>query len=123
MVAPSFEIVTFPCMHNQIMGQHHQSIHHSESQMKAGVSQHERMFVLTLSSWTSLSIPRGPRVVLTVSTTAMHALMLLISCGVPWLVSVPSLSRMIWGCCIHTHDISLQAESLIQSHYGADCDR
>jgi len=50
---------------------------------------------LTLSSCTSLSIPRGPKVVLTVSTTAMHAFMLLISCGVPWLVSVPSLSRMI----------------------------
>jgi hypothetical protein len=25
--------------------------------------------------------------------------MLLISCGLPWLVSVPSLSRMICGCC------------------------
>jgi hypothetical protein len=30
---------------------------------------------------------------------AMQALMLLISCGLPWLVSVPSLRRMIWGCC------------------------
>jgi hypothetical protein len=47
----------------------------------------------------SLSMPRGPRVVRTVSVSAMHALMLLISCGLPWLVSVPSLSRMICGCC------------------------
>ena len=48
----------------------------------------------------SLSMPRGPSVVRTVSTSAMHALMLLISCALPWLVSVPSLSRMIWGCCV-----------------------
>lgn len=53
----------------------------------------------TLSSWMSLSMPRGPSVVRTVSASAMHALMLLTSCGVPWLVSVPSFSRMIWGCC------------------------
>lgn len=44
-------------------------------------------------------MPRGPSVVRTVSTTAMHALMLLISCALPWLVSVPSRSRMICGCC------------------------
>ena len=125
MVAPSFEIVTFPCMHHQIKGQQHQSIHHSERQMQkiAGVLRRRKRSVRTLSSWTSLSIPRGPRVVLTVSTTAMHAFMLLISCGVPWLVSVPSLSRMIWGCCMHTYDIIFQAETLIKAHQGADCDR
>ncbi len=54
---------------------------------------------LTRSSMTSLSIPRGPRVVRTASTTVTHALMLLISCGLPWLVSVPSRSKMICGCC------------------------
>ncbi len=54
---------------------------------------------LTRSSMTSLSMPRGPRVDRTASTTAMHALMLLISCGLPWLVSVPSRNRIICGCC------------------------
>lgn len=49
----------------------------------------------TLSSWMSLSMPLGPSVVRTVSARAMQALMLLTSWGVPWLVSVPSLSRMI----------------------------
>lgn len=49
--------------------------------------------------YTSLSMPRGPRVVRTTSATAEHALMLLTSCGMPCDVSVPSLSRMICGCC------------------------
>ena len=48
----------------------------------------------------SLSMPLGPSVVLIVSTTAMQALMLLISWGLPWLESVPSRSRIIWGCCV-----------------------
>ena len=52
------------------------------------------------SSWISLSMPRGPSVVRTTSTTAWHALMLLISCALPCDVSVPSLSRMICGCII-----------------------
>lgn len=59
---------------------------------------------ITLSSWMSLSIPLGPNVVRTVSARAMHALMLLTSCGVPWLVSVPSLSKMICGCCTQQID-------------------
>mmetsp|Transcript_14037 Transcript_14037/g.36043 ORF Transcript_14037/g.36043 Transcript_14037/m.36043 type:complete len:291 (-) Transcript_14037:99-971(-) len=54
--------------------------------------------VVPLCPWMSLSMPRGPRVVRMVSTTAMQALMLLISCGLPWLVSVPSFSRIICGC-------------------------
>lgn len=58
------------------------------------------MPALTLSSMTSLSMPRGPSVERTASTTAMQALMLLISCGLPWLVSVPSRSKMIGGCCV-----------------------
>jgi hypothetical protein len=53
-----------------------------------------------LSSWISLSIPRGPSVVLTTSTTAWHALMLEMSCALPWEVSVPSLSSTICGCSI-----------------------
>ena len=52
----------------------------------------------TLSVCMSLSMPRGPSVVLTVSTTAMQALMLLTSWALPWLVSVPSFRRIIWGC-------------------------
>ena len=52
-----------------------------------------------LSSWMSLSMPRGPSVVRTVSATAVHALMLLTTCARPCDVSVPSLSRMICGCC------------------------
>jgi len=48
----------------------------------------------TLSLWISLSIPRGPRVVATVSTTAMQALMLLMSWALPWLESVPSFNRI-----------------------------
>ena len=52
-------------------------------------------------------MPRGPSVVRTVSTTAIHALMLLMSCALPWLVSVPSRSRMIWGCCQHNDTPSL----------------
>jgi hypothetical protein len=47
----------------------------------------------------SLSMPLGPSVVRTTSLTAVHALMLLISCGLPWLVSVPSLSRITCGAC------------------------
>ena len=54
---------------------------------------------LTLESCMSLSMPLGPSVDLTASTTAQHALMLLISCALPWLVSVPSFRRIIWGCC------------------------
>ena len=58
------------------------------------------MVTLPWSSWISLSIPRGPRVVRTTSTTAWHALMLLMSCALPCEVSVPSLRRMIEGCII-----------------------
>ena len=39
-------------------------------------------------------------VVRTTSTTAWHALMLLMSCALPCEVSVPSLSSTIWGCII-----------------------
>mmetsp|Transcript_5567 Transcript_5567/g.14422 ORF Transcript_5567/g.14422 Transcript_5567/m.14422 type:complete len:259 (+) Transcript_5567:1000-1776(+) len=39
--------------------------------------------VFPRSSWMSLSMPRGPRVVRTASTTAMQALMLLTSWGMP----------------------------------------
>lgn len=53
-----------------------------------------------LSSWMSLSIPRGPRVVRTTSATAVQALMLLTSCGFPCEVSVPSFRSMICGCSI-----------------------
>jgi len=58
-------------------------------------------------------MPRGPSVVRTVSVSAMHALMLLMSCALPWLVSVPSLSRMICGCCG-----AMQVEVLIVSEYS-----
>mmetsp|Transcript_11074 Transcript_11074/g.34304 ORF Transcript_11074/g.34304 Transcript_11074/m.34304 type:complete len:278 (-) Transcript_11074:22-855(-) len=47
---------------------------------------------------TSLSMPHGPRVVFTVSTMFRMALMLLISCGLPCEVSVPSRSKMSCGC-------------------------
>jgi hypothetical protein len=56
--------------------------------------------VVPLSSWMSLSIPRGPSVVRTVSATAVQALMLLSICPRPCEVSVPSLRRMICGCII-----------------------
>jgi len=46
----------------------------------------------------SLSIPRGPRVVRTASTTAWQALMFDTSWGLPWEFSVPSFNRMICGC-------------------------
>ena len=58
-----------------------------------------RYYERTLASCMSLSMPRGPRVVRTTSATATQALMLLISWGFPWLVSVPSFRRMICGCC------------------------
>ena len=45
----------------------------------------------------SLSIPLGPRVVLTVSTTDMHAVILDKSWFLPWESSVPSLKRIICG--------------------------
>jgi hypothetical protein len=48
----------------------------------------------------SLSMPRGPSVVRTVSATAVQALMLLSICPRPCEVSVPSLRRMICGCII-----------------------
>ena len=57
-------------------------------------------------------MPRGPRVLRTQSTTAPQALMLLISCALPWEVSVPSRSRMIWGCCA--------SEETRVSSFGAD---
>lgn len=55
-------------------------------------------FLLPRPSTMSLSIPRGPKVVLTVSTTALQAFMLDNSCPLPCEVSVPSLRRMICGC-------------------------
>ena len=67
--------------------------------MRSQVTVLQANWVSTLASWISLSIPRGPRVVLTTSATAVQAFILLISCGVPWLVSVPSLSRTICGAC------------------------
>ena len=70
----------------------------------------------TRSVCMSLSMPRGPSVVRTASTRAMQALMLLISCGLPWEVSVPSLSRMICGCCTgkaHSQSTALQESSHI----------
>lgn len=60
------------------------------------------MVVLPLSSWINLSIPLGPRVVLTASPTTVHAVMLLSNCAFPWDVSVPSFSKMICGCCLRT---------------------
>ena len=42
----------------------------------------------------SLSIPRGPRVVLTASAITWQALMLLTSWGMPWELSVPSFNRI-----------------------------
>ena len=53
-----------------------------------------------LSSWISLSMPRGPRVVRTTSTTAWQALMFEMSCALPCEVSVPSLRSTICGCII-----------------------
>lgn len=51
-------------------------------------------------STTSLSMPRGPSVVRTASAMAWQALMLLISWGLPCDVSVPSLRRIMGGCCM-----------------------
>ena len=51
--------------------------------------------VVFCPSKTSLSIPLGPKVVRIVSATAWHALMFDIICDFPWLVSVPSLRRII----------------------------
>ena len=56
------------------------------------------MVTWPLSSWMSLSMPRGPRVVRTTSTTAWQALMLEMSCALPCDVSVPSFRRTICGC-------------------------
>lgn len=42
----------------------------------------------------SLSMPRGPRVVLTASAITWQALMLLTSWGMPWELSVPSFNRI-----------------------------
>lgn len=61
-------------------------------------------------------MPLGPRVVLTVSVTAMQALMLLMSCAVPWLVSVPSLSKMIWGCCTTRQVLALSFLTIEQDY-------
>ena len=47
----------------------------------------------------SLSMPRGPRVDDTASTTISQALMLLIIWGFPCEVSVPSFRRMMGACC------------------------
>jgi len=58
--------------------------------------------VSPVESTISLSIPRGPRVVRTASTIAWQAFMLLISCGLPCDVSVPSFSKMIGACYIST---------------------
>ena len=49
-------------------------------------------------SYMSLSMPRGPSVVRTASTTAPHALMFEMSWGLPWLESVPSRNKMMPGC-------------------------
>ena len=68
----------------------------------------------------SLSMPRGPRVVLIASTSAMQALMLLTSCALPWLVSVPSLRRMIWGCCSQG---CFSILSRLPEHKCSDADR
>lgn len=54
---------------------------------------------LTLSpAWMSLSMPRGPKVVRTASATAWQALMFDTSYPRPWLVSVPSFNKIIYGC-------------------------
>ncbi len=91
MVAPSFEIVTLPCIRKRsphiILFRAAVSDQSSLEGVLLGtlskLKAKHRIEGLTLSSCTSLSMPRGPRVVLTVSTTAMQAFMLLISCGVP----------------------------------------
>lgn len=49
----------------------------------------------------SLSIPRGPSVVASVSAMAKHAEIFERSCPLPWEVSVPSFRRITVGCyCI-----------------------
>ena len=71
-----------------------------------GVAPSFEIVTCPLSSWMSLSIPRGPSVVRTTSTTAWHALMFEISCAFPCDVSVPSRSSTICGCIIepvHPH--------------------
>lgn len=45
-----------------------------------------------------LSIPLGPRVVLMTSTTASTALIFEMICPIPYIDSVPSLSKRIVGC-------------------------
>lgn len=47
----------------------------------------------------SLSMPRGPSVVLTASATTWQALMLLTSWGMPWELSVPSFNRITGVGC------------------------
>jgi len=54
--------------------------------------------VTFVPSYMSLSMPRGPSVERTASTTAPQALMFEISWALPWLVSVPSRSKMMPGC-------------------------
>ena len=56
------------------------------------------LMVTLVPSYMSLSMPRGPSVERTASTTAPQALMLLINLALPWDVSVPSLNKMMPGC-------------------------
>ena len=59
---------------------------------------HPSLDIVTLwPSYTSLSIPRGPSVVRTVSATAWHALIFEMICDLPCDVSVPSRRRIICG--------------------------
>lgn len=83
----------------------------------------KRQLGRTLSSCMSLSMPRGPSVVRTTSATAAQALMLEMSCGFPWLVSVPSFSRMIWGCCSSQKRGGRQARRTISDGRCLACPR
>ena len=79
---------------------------HSASTRAAGCTMSKSFMIVAPSlemvtlfpSYMSLSMPRGPRVDRTLSTTAPQALMFEMSCGFPWLLSVPSRSRMMPGC-------------------------
>lgn len=81
MVAPSLLMVAFPCKHRCVI--------------RLFYNQNIEVAVRTLGSTMSLSMPLGPRVVLTASTMAWQALMLEMTCCFPPALSVPSFSNKI----------------------------
>lgn len=100
IVAPSLEIVAFPTQRSRrkYSKMKYYYLFRSVHALNDGSVLYRTVDLPWLFT-ISLSIPLGPKVVRTASAINWQAFILLMSWGTPCEASVPSLSKIIPGCC------------------------